>query len=428
MVDQCCLQYKCLVNQTKVHVNLPQTTLKITKKHILGKSELSPVKKSGKSDTSTHQPKKKLYKKKRTDERSKRSGEPDFEKNPFDPTSHYILPKNKIPNTIQVPRKDFGEPNFCSSNSQLLLRRTNLVNSCQIPRENVSIGIDRKYNVPRVFTKAKRGDFRSYYRKFMKTNLSGPAFEKYGKYVVTRIIDLIKFCIEKQIKVNNSDIEDKLQSLSINENFFGSRNKDIYLQLVDMIYNSIHLSLSGIPIQRTIKPGKKKTSWVRDIPTEEKQVLSDVHLYDRHEHYSDDSTDEHTADEVPENVEEEFFDSTVDNECSGNAIELSDQSNSSSCSDEVEVIKVEQTQKLIKEDNYKIPKKKKKKQMDQVEAEVEKRIEQMKEILDFKEATIEELRARLNRAALEATHPDPQQSQENVSMLTQAIRDRDELF
>ena len=58
------------------------TTLKITKKHILGKSELSPVKMSGKSDTSTHQPKKNIYekKKKRTDERSKRSGKPDFEK------------------------------------------------------------------------------------------------------------------------------------------------------------------------------------------------------------------------------------------------------------------------------------------------------------------------------------------------------------
>ena len=64
---------------------------------------------------------------------------------------------------------------------------------------------------------------------------------------------------------------------------------------------------------------------------------------------------------MSENVEEVFFDSTVDNECSGNAIELSDQTNSSSCSDEVEVIKVEQTQKLLKEDNYKIPQKKKKK-------------------------------------------------------------------
>ena len=165
----------------------PPKTHKNTKKHILGKSELSPVQKSGKSDTSTHHSKKQYCKKakKRTDKRSKRSGEPDFEKIPFDPTSHYISPKNKIPNTIQVPRKDFGEPNFCSSNSQLLLRRTNLVNSRQIPRENVSIGIDRKYNVPRVFTKAKRGDFRSYYQKFMKTNLSGPAYEKYRKYVVT---------------------------------------------------------------------------------------------------------------------------------------------------------------------------------------------------------------------------------------------------
>ena len=61
----------------------PPTTLKITKKHILGKSELSPVKKSGKSDTSTRQPKKQFYEKtkKRTNDRSKRSGEPDFEKN-----------------------------------------------------------------------------------------------------------------------------------------------------------------------------------------------------------------------------------------------------------------------------------------------------------------------------------------------------------
>ena len=43
----------------------PPTTLKITKQHILGKSELSPVKMSGKSDTSTHQPKKKFTRKKR---------------------------------------------------------------------------------------------------------------------------------------------------------------------------------------------------------------------------------------------------------------------------------------------------------------------------------------------------------------------------
>ena len=59
--------------------------------------------------------------------------------------------------------------------------------------------------------------------------------------------------------MNNSDIEKKIQSLSVNEIFFGSRNKDIYQQLVDMIYNSVHSSLSGILIQQTVKPGKKTT-------------------------------------------------------------------------------------------------------------------------------------------------------------------------
>ena len=62
------------------------------------------------------------------------------------------------------------------------------------------------------------------------------------------------------------------------------------------------------------------------------------------------------------------------------------------------------------------------------EAEVEKRIDQMKNILEFKEATIEELRSRLNRANLEGAGmggQDPQ-SIENVAMLTKALRERDE--
>ena len=66
-------------------------------------------------------------------------------------------------------------------------------------------------------------------------------------------------------------------------------------------------------------------------------------------------------------------------------------------------------------------KKLKDKQMDEVETEVEKRIDQMKHILEFKEATIEELRSRLNRAKLEDTGmnggQDPQ-TMENVAMLT----------
>ena len=73
-------------------------------------------------------------------------------------------------------------------------------------------------------------------------------------------------------------------------------------------------------------------------------------------------------------------------------------------------------------------KKIKDKQMDEVEGEVEKRIDKMKQILEFKEATIEELRSRLNRAKLEGSGlggQDPQ-SMENVAMLTKALRERDE--
>lgn len=68
------------------------------------------------------------------------------------------------------------------------------------------------------------------------------------------------------------------------------------------------------------------------------------------------------------------------------------------------------------------------KQLNEVEAEVEKRIEQMKQILEYKEATIEELRARLNRAHLEGNMggQNSLMSYENVAMLTQALRDRDE--
>ena len=120
------------------HIHIAKDYKKMVKT-ALGRSKSSPVQMSGKSDKSTHESppathkitkkhikKKQFYekKKKRTDERSKRSGEPDLEKIPFDLTSHYISPKNKIPNTIQVPRKDFGEPNFCSSNSHTAKKKS----------------------------------------------------------------------------------------------------------------------------------------------------------------------------------------------------------------------------------------------------------------------------------------------------------------
>jgi len=349
-----------------------------TKQMAHGKSGSFPEKKSGKSDSFSKLPPQKNSKKalqslaqtsgksdtsskKRTEDETKKSGKPDFEKISFDPSLHYVPGKKKIPRSIKVPRKDSGESNLSSTNSQFLLRRTSLVNTRQFPRDNVTVGINRDYNVPRVFTAAKRGDFRSYYKKFLKKNLSGPTFDNYGKYLLTRILDLIRFCVEREIKVNNSDIEDKLHSFSVNEDFFGSRNKDIYLQMVDMIYNSIHSSLSGIPIQRTVIPGKNKNSWIKDISTEEKKNLVDVYLYDRKENFSDDSTNDHTTeDETSKKMEEEFFHSAVDNAHHFTDIEIDNQSNSSSCSEEIEFIKVEKTQKLLNENNYKIPKKKKK--------------------------------------------------------------------
>ena len=68
----------------------------------------------------------------------------------------------------------------------------------------------------------------------------------------------------------------------------------------------------------------------------------------------------------------------------------------------------------------------KEKQIDQVESEVDKRFQQMKDILQTKEATIEELRARLNRAVLEGNDQDQQANLQNAAMLSQALRERDE--
>ena len=68
----------------------------------------------------------------------------------------------------------------------------------------------------------------------------------------------------------------------------------------------------------------------------------------------------------------------------------------------------------------------KEKQMDQVETEVDKRFQQMKEILQAKEASIEELRARLTRTSLMEGNEPNLADQKNAAMLSQALRERDE--
>ena len=71
-------------------------------------------------------------------------------------------------------------------------------------------------------------------------------------------------------------------------------------------------------------------------------------------------------------------------------------------------------------------KRSKEKQMDQVETEVDKRFQQMKEILQAKEASIEELRARLTRTSLMEGNEPNLADQKNAAMLSQALRERDE--
>ena len=55
MVNQSYFQYKCLVNHSKVPIPIPQKITKKTVKTALGRSKLSPVQMSGKSDKSTHE-------------------------------------------------------------------------------------------------------------------------------------------------------------------------------------------------------------------------------------------------------------------------------------------------------------------------------------------------------------------------------------
>lgn len=97
------------------------------------------------------------------------------------------------------------------------------------------------------------------------------------------ICQFISYCVKKNLKnLNNSDIEAKLLSICINDDFFGSTQKQVYDELVDMIYNSVRTSLDDIPLQQTSVPGANKTSWLNQLSVEDKQNLHLVHLQDPH--------------------------------------------------------------------------------------------------------------------------------------------------
>ena len=47
-----------------------------------------------------------------------------------------------------------------------------------------------------------------------------------------------------------------------------------------MIFNSVHSSLTGIPLQRTTVPGKNLNSWYIGLWQEDKMNINDVYLDD----------------------------------------------------------------------------------------------------------------------------------------------------
>ena len=297
------------------------------------------------------------------------SGKPAFEKIPYDPSKHCNLKRDSIPKQIQVHKKDFGKPNLSSQKKQLLLRRSNLENTRQYPRDNVSIGIDRGSKLPRIFTKATANDFRSFYRNFLKKNL--PTHEKEErKYLARDIIGMIMFCVERQIQLDNNDIRDRLYTLCVDEEFFGPGNQETFFELVNMIYNSVHSSITDIPIQRTAIPGKNKNSWVKELTHNEKLQIQDVYLKDPNENYLDFNSDDssiskHHPKETEKDGEtfiskENSINHPVENE--EEIISLGEHSinlgNLTSDSDEVEVLKVQPSKLLIEKNDYKIPRKK----------------------------------------------------------------------
>ena len=181
-----------------------------------------------------------------------------YKKNPYDPTKHTISTNRKNPNEIQPSIRNINQQNCSVQNPQILLRWDNCDSTRQYPRGNVNLGIDRSSVVPRIFTRASPSDYRSYYNKSFKQNLSEAKFNRKTKYLVRCICKFISWCVQHQERLSNQDIEDHLWSIGVTNEFFDEN--DVYHDLLDMIFNSVHSSLNGIPLQRTAVPGNNPNS------------------------------------------------------------------------------------------------------------------------------------------------------------------------
>ena len=213
---------------------------------------------------------------------------------PYDPKKHNISSEKGHSNEFQPSVRNFNETNIAKKNPQILLRWDNPDSTKQYPRENVNLGIDRSLTVPRIFTKAARSDYRSYYRKFFKQNLSETKYNKRGKYLVRSITRFIHWCVQQQKKVTNKDIDDKLHSLGLGNEFFDEN--EVYYNLLDMIFNSVHSSLSGIPLQRTVVPGRNHNSWYIDLREDDKMNINEVYLDDLKDDEMEETSEASTKD------------------------------------------------------------------------------------------------------------------------------------
>ena len=132
----------------------------------------------------------------------------------------------------------------------------------------------------------------------------------------------------------NKDIDDKLYSLFISNEFFDENR--VYYDLVDMIFNSVHSSLAGILLQRTAVPGKNHNSWYLGLCKEDKMNINEVYLDD----LKDDDMDETSEVSTKENKKSknDILESNIEIPCNNSS--HTEPSKLSSNSDEIEMVGV----------------------------------------------------------------------------------------
>ena len=82
--------------------------------------------------------------------------------------------------------------------------------------------------------------------------------------------------------------------------------------------------------------------------------------------------------------------------------------------------------KLKLEDQFR-DKARRDKQIEEISVEVDSKVDEMRSICNYKDAQIEELRSRLNRAVVSSgSRADTEASRQNIAVLSKAIKERDE--